>query len=219
MDTSDPDIVFDDSGICNRCHEYDDRIVESSYLAKKKAGALEQLVARIKRGGRGKDYDCVIGVSGGVDSTYVAYKVKQIGLRPLAVHLDNGWDSELAVDNVQKFLKKLDIDLYTNVLDWEEFKSLQLAFLRASTPDSEIPTDHAIIATLYQAAVRCGTSYILSGHNTATESGGSAAWSQGHADWGYIKGVYKTITEKKLKKFPHVGPLEFINYAIIRRIK
>ena len=125
MDTSDPDISFDEKGVCCRCHQYEDKLRHSAYLAKKQTGSLERLVNTIKREGRGKKYDCIIGVSGGVDSTYTAYKVKQLGLRPLAVHLDNGWDSELAVDNIQKFLKKLDIDLYTNVLDWEEFKSLQ----------------------------------------------------------------------------------------------
>lgn len=219
MDDSDPDITFDEKGVCNHCRDYAERLKEPAYLAKKQPGAVDRLVNKIKKEGRRKRYDCIIGVSGGVDSTYTAYLVKQLGLRPLAVHMDNGWDSELAVDNIKKFLNKLDIDLYTVVLDWEEFKELQLAFLKSSTPDSEIPTDHAIIAALYKVAADYGLRYILCGHNTATEGGGVPAWSQGHADWGYIKGIYSRFTGKNLKKYPHVGPIEFAYYAILKRIQ
>ena len=116
----------------------------------------------MKRDGRGKDYDCIIGVSGGVDSTYVAYLVKEMGLRPLAVHMDNGWDSELAVKNIEETLKRLDIDLYTEVLDWEEFKDIQVAMLKASTPDSEVPSDHAISAVLGDMADKLKVKYIIS---------------------------------------------------------
>jgi hypothetical protein len=137
----------------------------------------------------------------------------------LAVHLDNGWDSELSVNNIKKTLEKLGIDLYTYVIDWEEFRDLQLSFLKASTPDSEIPTDHAILAVLYRVAVRENVQYIISGHNTATEGGGVAAWSQGHADWGYIKGLQKAFGHKRLKSFPHYGPLGFAYYALIKRIR
>ncbi|MFA5067306.1 MAG: N-acetyl sugar amidotransferase [Candidatus Izemoplasmatales bacterium] len=219
MDTSDPDIFFDEAGVCNHCYDYQQRIKDKKYLSKKEPGAIDRLVQQIKGEGKRKKYDCIVGVSGGVDSTYTMYKVKQLGLRPLAVHLDNGWDSELAVDNVKKFLKQLDIDLHTLVLDWEEFKALQLAFLKASTPDSEIPSDHAIVASLYRAADEYGIRFILSGHNTATEGGGVAAWSQGHYDWGYIKGIYKLFTGKNLKKFPHIGVRNFIKWAVFQRIK
>lgn len=219
MDTSDPDIFFDEAGVCNHCYDYQQRIKDKKYLSKKEPGAIDRLVQQIKGEGKRKKYDCIVGVSGGVDSTYTMYKVKQLGLRPLAVHLDNGWDSELAVDNVKKFLKQLDIDLHTLVLDWEEFKALQLAFLKASTPDSEIPSDHAIVASLYRAADEYGVRFILSGHNTATEGGGVAAWSQGHYDWGYIKGIYKLFTGKNLKKFPHIGVRNFIKWAVFQRIK
>jgi tRNA(Ile)-lysidine synthase TilS/MesJ len=154
MDTTDPDIVFDDQGICNHCHHYDERAKVDLHYNQDGQEKLMQIVNKIKSEGQKKEYDCIIGVSGGVDSTTVAYRVKKLGLRPLAIHLDNGWDSELAVSNVEKILKSLDIDLFTYVLDWEEFKDLQLSFLKASVPNCEIPTDHAIAAILYHQAAK-----------------------------------------------------------------
>ncbi len=219
MDTTDPDIYFDSDGVCSHCHAYKKRIDAPAYRRKREPGALDDLLRTIKTQGKNKRYDCIIGVSGGVDSTYTAYAVKEMGLRPLAVHLDNGWDSELAVSNIEKTLKKLDIDLYTHVLDWDEFKDLQLAFLKASTPDSEIPTDHAILAVLYQVAAKEGIEFILSGHNTATEGGGVAAWSQGHGDWLYIKSIQAKHGTKPLKSFAHYGILGFIYYTILRHIR
>jgi N-acetyl sugar amidotransferase len=219
MDTTDPDISFDAGGVCSHCHLYDDSIQSKTYQKKREKGQLEQLISKIKAGGKRKNYDCIIGVSGGVDSTYTAYLTKKIELRPLAVHLDNGWDSELAVRNIELTLKKLGIDLYTHVLDWEAFRSLQLAFLRSSTPDSEIPTDHAILAILYQVAARERIQYILSGHNTATEGGGVAAWSQGHGDWKYIKSVNKKFGGKSLNNFPYYGPWRFIYYSLLKGIR
>jgi len=142
-------------------------------------------------------------VSGGVDSTFVAYKAKELGLRPIAVHLDNGWDSELAVKNIEQTLKVLGIDLYTDVLDWEEFKDLQVAFLRASTPDSEIPTDHAIWALLGNMAEKLRVKYIITGFNVRTESHLPSAWSQGHYDWKYIRSVDSKYGNVPLKSFPH----------------
>ena len=134
MDTTDPEIVFDSQGSCNHCREYD-RVVKTGYYTKDKEKGLEALVSTIRMKGEGKTYDCIIGVSGGVDSTYTANLTKELGLRPLAVHLDNGWNSEMAVANIENVLNRLGIDLYTQVLDWEEFRDLQVAFLKASTPD------------------------------------------------------------------------------------
>jgi N-acetyl sugar amidotransferase len=206
-------------GICSHCRGYDALVNNSVYLSKRKAGALEELADHIRRRGKGKRYDCVIGVSGGVDSTYVAYMAKKLDLRPLAVHLDNGWDSELAVSNVKKALSILNIDLLTHVVDWEEFRDLQLSFLKASTPDSEIPTDHAILALFYEAAVKENVSVILSGHNTATESIGSASWSQGHGDFRYIRSIQKRFGNRKIKSLPHFGPIRFFYYTAIKTIK
>ncbi len=203
MDTTDPEITFDENGICIRCHEYDQMVRYEVFTGEIGRRKLEKMIERIKRDGAGKKYDCLIGVSGGVDSTFVAYKVKQYGLRPLAVHLDNGWDSELAVANIQKTLAKLEIDLYTHVIDWEEFKDLQISFLKASTPDSEIPSDHAIVTLMYQLADQFDIKYVISGRNIRTETHVAPTWSMGHSDWKYIESVHKQFGTTPLLTYPH----------------
>lgn len=233
MDTTDPEIQFDENGICNHCHQYDESIKTFVFDGEVGKEKLQQIVTEIKESGKGKEYDCIIGVSGGVDSTFVAYKVKEMGLRPLAIHLDNGWDSELSVKNIELVLKKLDIDLFTYVIDWEEFKDLQLSFLQASTPDTEIPTDHAI-GILYIIATEKKIPYIILGMNTRTESHIPCAWSQGHGDWKYIKSIHKQFGHVPLKTFPHytyfdlhmyrttlktINILNYINYTKEETIK
>lgn len=220
MDTSDPDIEFDNNGLCNHCRSYEELAKTHVLPEAQRKQALDQLITNIKHEGANKDYDCVIGVSGGVDSTYVAYLVKQFGLRPLAVHMDNGWNSELAVSNIEKVLKKLDIDLLTTVLDWEEFKDLQLAFLKASVPDGEIPTDHAIWAVLYKTAAVHSVNYIIGGFNHATEASLPTQWAFGHYDWRYIKNIHKLFGQRKLKTFPHFNYFQHnYYYPRIKRIK
>lgn len=216
MDTTDPDIIFDEKGYCNHCTNAVKNI--EYYKTIDREQELKKIIERIKKKGQGKKYDCIIGVSGGVDSSYLAYKVKEFGLRPLAVHLDNGWDSELAVTNIKNLLTKLDIDLYTYVLDWEEFRSLQVAFLKASTPDSEIPTDHAILALMRKEAARYNASIII-GSNLITESIMAKSWSQGYQDWEYIKRVNKLYGTKKLKNFPHISIWTRIYYNRVKRQK
>lgn len=218
MDTSDPEIVFDEQGVCNHCHDYDRLIAQKAISGNAGQEYLKVQVEKMKRDGRGKPYDCLIGVSGGVDSTYVAYLVKKMGLRPLAVHMDNGWDSELAVRNIEQALKRLGIDLYTEVLDWEEFKDLQVAFLKASTPDSEIPSDHAIWAVLGDTADRLRVRYIVSGFNVRTETHLPRAWSYGHFDWKYIRSVYHQFGRgSRLKTFPHIGFFTYYRRLLTHR--
>lgn len=213
MDTTDPEIVFDDSGVCNHCHLYESLVRGILGPDSERAARLERLVESIRAAGKGQEYDCLIGVSGGVDSTYVAYLVKRmLGLRPLAVHMDNGWNSALAVTNIRRALDRLDIDLVTEVLDWEEFRDLQLAFLRASTPDSEIPTDHAIGAVLMRTAKAHGIKYILGGSNIRSESIMPRAWSQGIRDWKYISSVHGMYGKVPLKTFPHFTLADFIAF-------
>lgn len=204
MDTTDPDIIFDGNGHCNHCRRYALKLKNRPSVVERQ-NELEKLVSKIKKDGKNKEYDCVIGVSGGVDSTYVAYLVKQLGLRPLAVHMDNGWNSELAVSNIEKFLKKLGIDLCTVVLDWDEFKDLQLSFLKASTSDAEIPTDHAIWAVLNRTAAEIGIRYVILADNWTTELILPPSWTYGVLDWQYIKSVHAMFGKKPLKKFPHLG--------------
>ena len=217
MDTSDPDIEFDAHGICNHCHDHDRLMKQKVIRGEAGERYFGRLVEQIKEAGRGRPYDCLIGVSGGVDSTYVAYLVRKMGLRPLAVHMDNGWDSELAVKNIEETLKRLEIDLYTEVLDWEEFKDLQVAFLRASTPDSEIPSDHAIWAVLGNMADKLRVRYILSGFNVRTETHLPRAWSQGHFDWRYIRGLHRRFGTRGLHSYPHAGLLTYYSRLIRHR--
>ena len=179
MDTTDPNIQFDEEGVCNHCRSYDRIVGEAVFTGEDGQQKLSAIVADIKREGANKKYDCIIGVSGGVDSTYVAYKVKELNLRPLAVHLDNGWDSELAVKNIENTLTKLDIELYTHVIDWPEIRDIQLSFLKASTPDAEVPSDHAINALMYQTAKRLGVKYMIFGDNHRTETHLPSACSRG----------------------------------------
>jgi len=215
----DKEIRFNDKGVCHHCLRYDELLSKRVVNAEERTLALEELVNKIKRAGKGKEYDCILGVSGGVDSTYVAWLTKELGLRPLAIHLDNGWNSELAVSNIEKVLKGLDIDLITKVLDWEEFRDLQLAFLKSSTPDGEIPTDHAIFATLWKEAARNNIRFIISGMNFATESISVPNWSYGHSDWKYVKYIQSKFGLKKLKTFPHFNFFDLFWINLVKRVR
>ena len=204
MDTSDPEIEFDSAGVCKHCRNYDEMVAHQ--VVRGRAGR-QQLLAHaeeIRRAGRGKRYDCVLGLSGGVDSSFVAYLTKkELGLRPLAIHMDNGWNSEVAVRNIENIVKILDLDLHTEVLDWEEFRRLQLAFLRAGTPDCEIPTDHAIVSTLFSQAKKHSVQWIMDGSNLVTELMVPETWSAGHADWRYIRTLNESFGGAPLKTYPH----------------
>ena len=216
---ADRSIEFDSLGICNHCRRYDELITTRTLSGAAGKTALDQIVERIRRAGRGREYDCIVGVSGGVDSTYVAYLVKQLGLRPLAIHFDNGWDSELAIKNIERVLRVLDIDLHTHVVDWHEFRDLQLAFLRASTPDGEIPTDHGIFATLWTEAAKRGIRYIVSGMNFATEAVSVPDWSYGHQDWRYIRDVHRIFGTVPLTTYPHYSLSGLAWMTVARRIR
>lgn len=219
MDTvADRNIKFSD-GVCHHCQRYDSMF--STRVVRGELGRiiLDNLVQKMRDAGRGREYDCIIGVSGGVDSTYVAWLVKNYGLRPLAVHLDNGWNSELAVKNIEHVLDKLDIDLFTHVIDWEEFRDLQVSFLKASTPDGEIPSDHAIFALLWREAVKRGIKYIVSGMNFTTESIYVPEWAYGHSDWRYVKDVHRRFGSLRLRTYPHFS-LPYLVYAnLIQRVR
>ena len=218
MDTSDPEISFDNDGICNHCRKLEQ---QRAVLANKemRQERLEQIVAEIKDKGRNKAYDCIIGVSGGTDSTYVAYIVKQLGLRPLAVHVDNGWDAELAVGNIENTLKKLEIDLFTYVIDWEEFRDFQKSLLKASVTEAELPTDHAIRAVLNQVAIQYGIKYIVNGRNFNTEGILPWSWSYSVLDWKYLKGIHRQFGTVKLKKYPHFNLFKLLHTVTVKRIK
>ena len=216
---ADPSIFFDGNGICNHCSRYKELLNTRVSTPENRERDFKELISKIKLSGSGKEYDCLVGVSGGVDSTYVAYLAKKNGLRPLAVHFDNGWNSELAVNNIQKILDTLDIDLVTVVIDWEEFKDLQISFLKASVPDGEIPTDHGIDATVWRQADKFNIKYVLSGMNFMTESISVPSWAYGHSDWKYIKNIHKRFGTHRLKTFPHFSFSYLFYVNIIKRIR
>ena len=219
MDTSIKMINFDEKGICNYCKDYEHRVATELYKEPDRTRKLNLLVDKIKKKGKKKQYDCIIGVSGGVDSSYVAYLVKKLGLRPLAIHLDNGWNSELAVHNIQYLLSKLDIDLYTHVIDWEEFKDLQKAFIKSSIQNLEIPTDHAITAILFKMADKYGLKYIINGSNLVTEGMHSNQEEGLNIDYRLLKDIHKKFGKKKLQTYPSMDIFNFAYKIIIKKIK
>lgn len=220
MDTSVADITFDASGVCNYCTEAHARIAREHFAGEEHRGRLESLVEDVKRSGRSRPYDCVIGVSGGVDSSYVAYLVKrELGLRPLAIHFDNGWNSDLAVANIERLLKALDIDLVTHVVDWDEFRDLQLAFLKAGVANCETPTDHGIIALLYRMAAKHGVRYILHGGNLSTESIMPATWMEDPLDLRFLRAVHSRFGTRSLRTFPTMGYPWLAYYTFLRGIR
>lgn len=206
MDTSDPDISFDAEGVCSHCHSFDKSIRLNWHPNSVGRAMLDEVVTQIKREGKGKDYDCAIGLSGGVDSSYLAYFAKkELGLRLLAVHVDGGWNSELASKNIENIVRKLDIDLHTYVVDWEEMRDLQRAFLRAGLANQDVPQDHAFFAALYRNAQSYGLRYVLSGGNIATESIMPDEWAYNAMDLRQLEAVHRRFGSIKLKSFPRVS--------------
>lgn len=198
-------ITFNAHGICNYC-EYYDKVSSKLGDAASREKWLTNKLQEIKESGKNKEFDCILGVSGGVDSTYLAYWAKQNGLRPLIAHFDNGWNSELATQNIQNICEKLNFQLFTIVIDWEEFKELQLAYLRSGVIDIEVLTDHAIMATIYKIAKKYGIKYTINGFNYATEAIMPKGWAFDKGDWENIKDIYKQYGKgKPLKSFPHVS--------------
>lgn len=217
MDTTDLEIVFDNDGYCNHCVEFLEKRAAYKYQGKKSEDALERLVRQIKIAGRGKKYDCIVGVSGGMDSSYTAYIAKQKGLRILAVHLDNGWNSEEAVQNIKYVTRRLEIDYESYVLDWEEFRELQIAFLKASIPEADTPTDVAIVAALHYYAGKYGVKYIISGGNIATEGILPASWHYNAKDTKYFNYIQKTFGRRKARTFPTFGFQKEMYYKLLKR--
>lgn len=219
MDTSDVDINFDEKGNCNHCNNYFNRIATRVYNGEQSDIELAKLIDEIKKSGKNKKYDCVIGVSGGIDSSYVAYIAKQHGLKPLLVHLDNGWNSEISVKNIKNLADILGMDYESFVLDWEEFKDLQLSFLKASIPEMETPTDIAIPGALHKLAAQYGVKYIISGGNFATEGILPKTWHYNAKDMKYLRHIHNKFGKKKLKMFPIFGAKQEIYYKFVKGIK
>jgi N-acetyl sugar amidotransferase len=219
MDTTDREITFDEDGNCCHCTAYLNKRGNHSYKGETSDRAFRHLLESIRRSGKNARYDCVVGISGGVDSSYLAYLAVHHGLRPLAVHLDNGWDSEKAVLNIRNVTSVLGMDYESYVLDWEEFRDLQLAFLKASVPEAETPTDVAIPAALHYHAAKHGIKYILSGGNLATEGILPKLWHYDVKDLKYFTSIHRQFGRLKLKQFPTFGYRTELYYKLVRRIK
>jgi N-acetyl sugar amidotransferase len=219
MDTTDPEIVFDENGNCNHCNDFIKNEHLHTYRGKESDEELDKIINKIKKEGRNKEYDCLIGISGGVDSSYVTYYSKKLGLRPLIVHFDNGWDSELSVKNIENVVKKLGFEYQTYVVDWEEFRDVQLAFLKASVIDMETPTDHAFLAALYKICIDFNIKYIITGSNYATECILPKKWSYNAKDLRQFRSIYRKFGTRKLKTFPLLGFFREFYYSYFRGIK
>lgn len=216
---ADPNIRFDKEGICNYYYEYNKLVnkipwFENSDLKKKK---YEETIRKLKSS-NGK-YDCVLGISGGVDSTFLAYLLKQEGVNVLLVHFDNGWNSELSVQNIHNIVEKTGFDLETFVMDWEEFKDLQRAYFRASVLDLEVPTDHMIFGSMYKIARRKGITYIISGNNVVTEWLLPKAWYYPKFDYKNLINIHSRFGEMKLKKLPALGVWHQAFYQLVLGIE
>ena len=222
MDTSDSKITFDARGVCEYCNNYHQNIRPNWHTDERGAAELSRLVGEIKRHGQGRDYDCIIGLSGGVDSSYVTYLAKaKLDLRPLLFHVDAGWNTQQAANNIEKLVDGLGLDLHTEVVDWEEMKDLQLAFLKAQVPHIDTPQDHAFFAALYNFAARHGFKYVLTGANYSTECiREPLEWHYHASDLRQLKDIHRQFGTRPLKTFPLADILKFkIYYRYVKGLK
>ncbi|MGG7599769.1 MULTISPECIES: N-acetyl sugar amidotransferase [unclassified Pseudomonas] len=188
MDTSDPNIRFDDRGVCEYCQNFDDQILPNWHTDQRGEAELQRLAQLIKKDGQGKEFDCIIGLSGGLDSSYVSYVAKEkMGLRPLLFHVDAGWNTDQAVGNIEKLVDGLGLELYTEVINWEEMKDLQTAFLKSQIPDQDLPQDAAFFSALYKFARAHKIKYVLTGGNFSTEC------CREPEEWGGYPGIDKRL--------------------------
>jgi N-acetyl sugar amidotransferase len=219
MDTSDPEIKFDDRGYCNHCNSAVELAGKVWFPDERGEKYLDTVFEKIKSEERKKEFDCIIGLSGGVDSSYLAWLTVKKGLRPLVVHVDCGWNSEQAVKNVENIVKKLNIELHTFVVNWEEMKDLQRSFFKASLPDQDIPQDHAIFSALYRFAGENNIRYVLNGLNFATESILPKSWGYQAMDYRHLRDVHNRYGEMKLKDYPHLTFFQrYIYFTLIKRM-
>lgn len=222
MDTSDPKNTFDERGLCRHCGNFYERILPNWHPNERGRKELQQIAARIKRAGAKRDYDCILGMSGGTDSSYLAYVAKEmLGLRPLVFHVDAGWDSEAAVSNIEKLVDGLGLDLYTVVVDWEEMRDLQLAFFRAGVAHLDTPQDHAFYATMYNFAVKHRVKYILNGGNYSTECVDPPLdWHYHASDLVQLKDIHRKFGQRPLKTFPTSNILTYkVLYRYLKGVR
>jgi N-acetyl sugar amidotransferase len=218
MDDTNPGIVFDARGQCNCCRDALSRRAHEWWSGDEGRRRMESMVAQLREAGRGKPYDAMIGLSGGIDSAYLAHlAVRELGLRVLAVHVDGGWNSEPAVRNIESLVRKLDIDLHTYVVDWQEMRDLQVAFLRASVLNQDIPQDHVFFTTLYRTAGEFYLHHFLSGVNYATENVVPPNFGFPYSDDVHLRGVHRRFGTKPLATYPVMSFVEFLWLTRVRK--
>ena len=204
MDTSDSRIVFDEKGVCDHCNDFYQHVKPNWHTDERGKNELAAIMEKIKKDGKKRDFDCLLGLSGGVDSSYMLHlAVKEFGLRPLVFHVDGGWNSELAVHNINVMIDKLGLDLYTEVINWEEMRDFQLAFFKSGVPHIDIPQDHAFIATLYDYAEKYNIKYILNGGNISTECvRNPMEWLYYGTDMAQLHDIMRQFSTIKMETYP-----------------
>jgi N-acetyl sugar amidotransferase len=216
-DTKVPKILFDDQGVCNYCNMIDKLKLQYKTGTSEGIASFMAIVEQIKKDGIGKKYDCIVGVSGGTDSSYMIVKALEWGLRPLAVHYDNTWNTAIATENIRKVLGKLKVDLFTYVVDNKESDDILKSFFLANVPEIDGPTDIALAETMYRAAAKYNVKYVLEGHSFIAE--GVSPLSTAYVDGGYIENVHKEFGKLKMKTFPNMTFWVFMKWILFYRIK
>lgn len=220
MDTSDPQIQFDSEGVCNHCHSFDITTRANWYPTGEGGARLNTILEKIRNEGRNNEYDCIIGLSGGVDSSYLALKVRQWDLRPLVVHVDAGWNTELAIANIEKIVEHCNYDLHTHVMNWEDMRELQLAYLRSGISNQDVPQDHAFFASMYHFAKKNRIKYLLSGGNIATESIFPKSWHGSAMDAINLRAIHKKFGRGNLQSYQTISFFQYyVYYPLIKGMR
>jgi len=222
MDTTDTNIAFNQEGVCDHCVDFEENVLPNWNTDSKGEADLRKIIANIKQDGKGRDFDCIIGMSGGADSSYLLHiAVKKYGLRPLVFHVDGGWNSQIAVNNINVMIEKLGLDLYTEVINWEEMKDFQLAYLKAGVSNIDVPQDHAFVATLYNFAAKYNIKYILNGGNISTECvRNPLEWIYYGTDMAQIRDIRRQYGTNPMKTYPFSSVLRHKLYLrYIQRVQ
>jgi N-acetyl sugar amidotransferase len=222
MDTSDSNITFDSRGWCDYCNNYHDNILPNWHTDERGQAEIQRQAEAVRRAGKGRDHDCLLGISGGVDSSYLAWLAKEkLGLRPLIFHVDAGWNSQQAVHNIEKIVDSLGLDLHTEVVDWLEMKDLQLAFFKAQVPHLDTPQDHCFFAALYNFAAKHGFKYILNGGNYSTECVREPLeWHYHASDLRQLRDIHRRFGTRPLKSFPQSDIFTYkLYYRFVRGVR
>ena len=220
MDESDHEITFDTNGICNHCRTFESQTRQAWFPNDEGRARLSAIADQVRRDGKGKAYDCILGLSGGVDSSFLALKVQEWGLRPLVFHVDAGWNSEIAVGNIERIVKHCGYHLFTHVVDWQEMRDLQVAFLRSGIPNQDVPQDHSFFATLYHFATKNRIKYVLSGGNIATEGIFPQSWHGSAMDAINLTAIHRRFGQRQLRHYKTIGFFhQYIWYPLIKGMR